>query len=1120
MADNISLTPEWGPAVARIWADGKPVGTAFVVGPRLALTCHHCTSAAGSGLMELRGTDRDGVEWCRTVVDTCSATSPMEADASILRFAEDATTVLPISANRTSSFGTLVAYGFPGGDPKQDRVRIDVESRDLKSFTYGNYKLAEGLALGGDPAAPGMSGSPVVDATAGVVVGMIVGGPDFDDRAMALPLWTLDTTKNPFPAFAVAAKANRSSLMHSGWAMNLLRAKDLCRRQVEDLLLRLKKQQRYDAERIVPREHLTRALASFLVSSRSTLVVASGPNSGKTSAMAAAAAALSGRSLFLEALQVSDVRIGFMRSLQDLLNGAPKADEGETIDLISRTLAAEKEPLIVFVDGINEISDDLSKVERWVAEAISEAQACNIKLILSCRTDFWRALDVSSAAPEVHDLGYFTPAEAAVAAGLYKVGTNLPSELGRHPLMFRILSRLGASSDSTRTGRFSAIEAFVLLLIKLTPGVQNPDAHLRACGRMVARIGPEEETIPWTVAANELGGSQFVDNLIQGGVFRTSDRETVRFAFDEMTEVLRPPLPRDLASLTMLWVQAIADGRMATSVLAGLARAAAEDNDDLVSTHAQAFVLAFAEFRKSDAADVDLLYGRSFGAIGTIFATLTSDMPSRFAAVSERMVQHFLDAVLELAKSDVHLFSERHLVPAIMELDISLNLRFKFLIELLALCSDFGLRDKDIFDRGGKTRLMSSAAHPQTSVAGALLALAIDHPGEFARLALPRLGDGRRLQDGGEATVGDVVMSLLRLNALACFNDLFSLLLEQTNFDECRRLLYFISSAHPTQAIECAAASLSTSRAVAVMDLVIGPSLRSLGAGFGPIALLERLRMVMRDGTPETRKMAALLIRVAEPDDLTAWDELAAMVRVRSADTDLYPVPAARATEFLDVINERSDEFAIKQMRWCIGDSRVEAGILGLAMKMFEAKPGLHKELADLAEQRLYKARESAFYSPWIAFGLRVAAAPSLETRRRLIYFASPDSDGSELRLQIWTEMLRGPVGLSLAADAFVRVNETDENGASNDLLMTFLRPMAHGHGPELLDVLKDEIERERRLFQIVDSQEKHDRLDCLLALLVQAVGERYPEVAEQLRERRSSVSDWIEVWGDPPVAS
>ena len=923
MRNDLILDSARKQGVTRIWIDGRPVGTAFLIGARLALTCHHCVRTAGTPV-ELRGHAPDGKAWLALVDDIVFPPNPLTTDAAVLRFNEDAPRFLPISATCPNRLGDLLAYGYPGSNPTQVIVRIDLQLRGETSFSYSDYNLPETFAVAGDPAAPGMSGGPVFDVQAGVVVAMIVGGPDYDNRAIALPLWAIENVGSRWNVFNFAARTNRQNSVHLGWAMNHQRAKQLCHEQVEDAISRLTRQRRYDPKRIVRRDRFMAEVAHFLISDRSTLIVTSIPNAGKTSAMAAAAFELAERSMFIEAFQVDHMHSSLATYLQRRVGELEQSQDGETIQLIASSLKTAGKMLVIFVDGVNEIKDGIGKAEQWITEAINEVGLLQSKLVISCRSDFWSALDIPRDPVKVYDLGFFSSAEVESAVELYKIKNAIPSELGRHPLMFRILSDPEVAQSVNAQGKFAAIQGFVQRLIKLSPGVRSPKLDFDACLRLLKDIALDEEMIPWELAANHLGGSGKLEGLIDGGVFRSRGRDAVRFTFDEMTEALRPRLPCDPVSLLDNWTRAMTDARVATRVVSAVVKAAFEGESELVSKHAEAFALAFSDFRKSPASGWKLADGHGLDALVIIVNTLSFDMPAPFVDQAQGVIKDFLDAIVnQVASAGMTYFTGRGLASFIMELGISTKQKFTVLTELLALCDDGNLRDKDLFDRGGISKLMRDA-DGLLSVAGALLKLAQDRPKEFLYLALPKLDDARKLQGRGEAKVGEVLTSILRISALSAFGDLFSGLLDASNSNNARRLLWNISADHPTRALDCAIAALSTSRAIAVMDQAIEPLLRSLGAGRGPVVLLERLRTIMREGTPKTRERVATLIRIVEPDDLEAWDELAKIVLSGAGTSRLYPVPAARARDFINLLRSRSNSFAIDQMYYYYGDARVE----------------------------------------------------------------------------------------------------------------------------------------------------------------------------------------------------
>jgi Trypsin-like peptidase domain len=784
-ADDLVFDEDWRRGVLRIWIGDAPIGTAFCIAPRLALTCHHCLRDA-SGPVALRAAPVRGQGPVLPINEWRFPASPSGLDAALIRLGEDAPGHLALSTTKPPGFGELVAYGYPWEDPKQALVRIDLQLRGRKSFSYPpDYTLLDALALSGDPAAPGMSGGPVIDASAGVAVAMIVGGPDYDNRAIALPLWALADVGANFPAFQIAWASNRRNTIQSGWAMNDMRARRLCAYQIDAAIKKLTGH-RYDRARTLRRDKLMAAAARFVNSSACAFAIVSEPNCGKTLATVYAATEFAERSLFLEAFLIDDVRRSLTDYLQASLEKAPDFAPGENVGALASALAAANCPLVVFVDGVNEIADDVSKAERWIAEAIENAQSIGAKLIVSCRADFWKGLEAVHDRFEIYDLGVFSPAEAKVVGRLYGIDERIADDLDRHPLMFKIVSELGLASVSATRDRRSALQAMIRRIIKLSPGVRDLERTFAACERIVRDLDESADSIPWNLAANQLGGSAVVDNLVEGGLFRRREQETVRFTFDQMLEAMRPALPSDQATLAQLWTRALQDERAAKRAAGEMARAAFASQQEIFSRHTEALVNGLEEHLREDVAPL-VLEVRGLESLTNIIDSLYLDLPESYAPTAEGLIKQIFARVVECVKRGGGVLRPGGLSASIARLGVPEAWKFELLCELLPLCSDYLLRDKDLFDRGESARLVE-AAESVDSIAGVLLRLATDHAAVIRRLALAKLDDARRLR-GGEATVGSVLAAILRLSARVEFDDLFSLLLDAANLNAAQSLL-------------------------------------------------------------------------------------------------------------------------------------------------------------------------------------------------------------------------------------------------------------------------------------------------------------------------------------------
>ena len=113
-------------------ADHSPIGTAFGIGPRVALTCHHCVAGADPGglrLLVYAGHVEPIVVGINEVV---LPPQPEAADLALLRLADDLPAWLAISCECPPRYANLVGYGFPGERPQQAAVQVHFDSRGIQ----------------------------------------------------------------------------------------------------------------------------------------------------------------------------------------------------------------------------------------------------------------------------------------------------------------------------------------------------------------------------------------------------------------------------------------------------------------------------------------------------------------------------------------------------------------------------------------------------------------------------------------------------------------------------------------------------------------------------------------------------------------------------------------------------------------------------------------------------------------------------------------------------------------------------------------------------------------------------------------------------------------------------
>jgi hypothetical protein len=113
-------------------------------------------------------------------------------------------------------WGNLSARGF-GGEPGHAGARsLRPEVAGTASVWYvypapdgseTEFRFDEALVLRGDPSRPGDSGGPVLELSAGAVVGLMAAGPGFGERSFVVPL---HRAVEGFPDLTAEASAEAS----------------------------------------------------------------------------------------------------------------------------------------------------------------------------------------------------------------------------------------------------------------------------------------------------------------------------------------------------------------------------------------------------------------------------------------------------------------------------------------------------------------------------------------------------------------------------------------------------------------------------------------------------------------------------------------------------------------------------------------------------------------------------------------------------------------------------------------------------------------------------------------------------------------------------------------------
>lgn len=1028
---RISSDAAWRAAVYRLLCGNPatPRGTAFGIGPRLALTCHHCVDGANTDLGLLLLSSSEVTLPLARVAEVQVPEDPLCNDVAILRMDQDLPAWLGVNSLEPPEEAKLFGFGFPGSNLRQGLVRIEVEPRGFQPAEYADrYRLNTALVLSKDPATRGMSGGPIIEAESGTAVAIIVGGPDYDGRSIALPLCAISTVESRWNAFDQAIAWSVTHTQQRGWAMNARAAADICSRQVAEAITRLTRRETFNAARHVARRAFEESLVDYLSRPMPALLLTGNANVGKTSALAALAHSMMTRSLLLDGFQMDRLRRTLTENVQGEIERFSQAADVDSLPTLCQALrGGANGELVVIVDGLNEAGASATELRTWLSEAINEAEDIGFRLIVSIRTDHTKILEIDESRTVTFDLGVFSDREARAAAKAYGISDLNSDVLKHHPLMFRIAAKAPNARLVFEQGRNKAIMGFVRDMVIRSAGVTalQVDSLVLGCCRVADHGGPDQDSVDRDFAANQLGGLPRLEALIEGGVFK-SHNDRVRFSFDEMASALCRPLDADRIALCVLWRRAVDDPAIANRLINSLVACESRGDDDRLSDHVESLVSTF-----SQVLEIGYTYHNGPG-LEPIVSNLVAALPNTRPDISGKIVDSYCEAFVALASEASHDYDYLHsnLERLAAKLQVPWRAQAHLLLRLLPLLSDRGLRAKDL-DCGGAEGVLDDAKNPST-VVGALTRLIIDHTSGMRVLLLASLDDRRRLmRDGaanGEVSVGELLRHLLRMTSSSNPAELLELLIARPESQAVNRLLREVAAAHPVIAMECANVHLDSASTITVVKEVIESSLRSAGPGRAPRELVAKLETMLRDATPETRLMAASLLRICDPENLRAWDALAYAATMGSSSLSLRPVPGVRNQQFIDVLRARADEFALEEM-YSEDDLTLQEPMAELATEMLP-RSSAHTSLGSLAEHKAYKVARHRAFAPWIKYTLNVAALPHPDAKRALLYLFQVDRNAlPSWYKELWSALLAGCKDSSFASDMVRRVVSQHEHG-------------------------------------------------------------------------------------------
>jgi len=536
--------------VAVMDADGKVLGTGFLIDQDgTVLTCHHVID--GHATVWLRGPDGSTGEAGQAAI----ATAP-EIDLALIRTSSVRGTPLPVTS-KTVSLAEYWAKGYHGNQASI-RAALPVQGRitGSTSITYksptATYAIDGVFVLQDDPVEPGLSGAPVLDLAAGVVVGVV--STKYVQGAwngFSIPIAHAARSA----VLAETVQQNEVTVPAFGAYLNAPAARGLCTMVTDSEIDNLAQLRNVDLGARIPRREIESAMTSFLEGDAPIFALIGQSGVGKSTEVAALARRLPGRVLLLRGSSLPRESTGLSEAIRATLNGTgSKFPLPEDVDkAVARALLPDA-GLIIVLDALNEAPFNAQAFEEWVASTRSWLRNTQARLVISCRSELWADLigrllgaRLNGRQPIVVSLAGFNNDEYHAAARAYGITAGVDQPIMRMPLVLSLCSRYQpgeARSLDTEITLNKAIEAYVEetarhLAIK-GPGSPRSPQVMRTRLAAIARVMWERgaDLVDLASFGDLFGTTAIVDDLVSEGVMIPTP-SGFRFVYDDVSDWLQ-----------------------------------------------------------------------------------------------------------------------------------------------------------------------------------------------------------------------------------------------------------------------------------------------------------------------------------------------------------------------------------------------------------------------------------------------------------------------------------------------------------------------------------------------------------------------------------------------------
>jgi energy-coupling factor transporter ATP-binding protein EcfA2 len=331
---------------------------------------------------------------------------------------------------------------------------------------------------------------------------------------------------------------------------------------------------RFQRTQFVSRSEIKKQVDLFLESDKPVLAVVGQTGTGKSTFLASLATTLSAShaTILVLAYRLRKTDDSLQNSVyRELRRFRPEISE-EWLNDLNKGIPSTSEPVIL-VDGLNEWPDNPESAGRWLASSSEWIRENRLRLIVSCRPEYWELIR-GSVDPELFyvqgpdkrledrtsrtgsnrfvQVADFTREEAQEAGALYKLSFPGDEPIFNHPFLFRIQSELPQSDSTAKSGVYELFEAYVdSVLARVRAKSSNPVSKLQLRSKCELVAAHMRQTKQLWIDQQEFfeifdGLESTADALLDEHLLSAGDRN-LRFTFDEIPYYLiAASAPKDI----------------------------------------------------------------------------------------------------------------------------------------------------------------------------------------------------------------------------------------------------------------------------------------------------------------------------------------------------------------------------------------------------------------------------------------------------------------------------------------------------------------------------------------------------------------------------------------------